>query len=312
MNTFDPSYGYDLSTLLAVEAPIAPEGFADFWRGCFEKTQKLKPLPEMKHTGRQVGAFDLYDLTFQSTNEITIHGWVLLPTENPVNKVLVIGHGYGGCNAPNGQVPLLDCAYVYLCYRGLSRSRIEGIPDAPNYHVLYNIHDRDQYIMRGCVEDTWLAVSAATVLFPDAKDHIGFMGISFSGGIGALALPWDARIRKAHLEVPTFGHQRLRVTLPSLGSAGAVQGFYANHPDVLNTLDFYDAAIAARYIQVPVHIAAALADGYVAPPGQFAIYNSLSADRDLFVLEKGHAQYPNHAQQQADLLTKLSTFFADL
>lgn len=309
---FDTSYGYDLSTLLSVEAPPAPKGFADFWRGCYEKAQQHDPLPEIKQTGRQVGAFDLYDLTFQSTNAVTINGWVLMPTVKPVTKVLIVGHGYGGCDAPNGHVPLLDCAYVYLCYRGLARSRIAGIPEAPNHHVLYNIHDRDQYILRGCVEDTWLAVSAAAALFPTAKAHIGLMGISFSGGIGALALPWDGRIKKAHLEVPTFGHQRLRVTLPSLGSAGAVTDFYADHPDVLNTLDFYDAAIAARYIQVPVHIAAALADGYVAPPGQFAIYNSLGKARDLFVLEQGHAQYANAEQQQADLHNKLTKFFAEL
>lgn len=308
----DPSHRYDLSALLAVDAPPAPDGFADFWRNCFEKSQQLDPLPNLKHTGQTVGGFELFDLTFQSTNGVMISGWVLIPPEKPVNKVIIVGHGYGGCDAPNGSVPLLDCAYVYLCYRGLGRSRIDGIPEAPNYHVLYNILDRDQYIIRGCVEDTWLAASAATALFPSAKGHIGFMGISFSGGIGALALPWDTRIQKAHLEVPTFGHQRLRVTLPSLGSAGAVQGFYAHHSEVLNTLDFYDAAIAARYSKIPVHIAAALADGYVAPPGQFAIYNSLNDMRDLFVLEKGHAQYANAEQQQADLRNKLTKFFAEL
>lgn len=308
----DTSDVYDLAQLLTVEAPPAPDGFADFWRTAFEKVQQLNPVPEIKHTGRQVGAFELHDLSFKSTNDVMIYGWVLIPTVKPVNKVIIVGHGYGGCDVPNGDVPLLDCAYVYLCYRGLARSRIAGIPESPNYHVLYNIHDRDQYIMRGCVEDTWLAVSAAAALFPAAKAHIGFMGISFSGGIGALALPWDTRIQKAHLEVPTFGHQQLRLTLPSLGSAGAVQDFYKQHAEVLNILDFYDAAIAARFIEVPVHIAAALADGYVTPPGQFAIYNALTADQDLFVLEKGHAQYANYAQEQTALLTKLSTFFMDL
>jgi len=307
-----PNERDDLAMLLAIEAPPTPDGFADFWRNCFEKSQQLDPLPNLKHTGQTVGGFELFDLTFQSTNGVMISGWVLIPSEKPVNKVIIVGHGYGGCDAPNGNVPLFDCAYVYLCCRGLGQSRVEGVPKAPNGHVLYNIHDRDQYILRGCVEDTWMAVSAVIALFPSAQSHIGLMGISFSGGIGALALPWDARIQKAHLEVPSFGHQRLRVTVPSLGSASAVQAFYAQHPEVLTILDFYDAAIAARFVQVPVHIAAALEDAYVTPAGQFAIYNSLASARDLFVLEKGHAQYLNQAQQQADLLTKLTYFFADL
>lgn len=313
MYPFDPSYGHTLSTLLEVDAPQTPEDFSTFWQHCFEKTQRLEPQPQIKQSGRSVGDFTLYDLTFHSTDGIIIQGWVLVPISQPVNKVMIVGHGYGGCDEPNGNVPLLDCAYLYLCYRGISRSRIKGIPDNPNYHVLYNIHDRDQYIMRGCVEDTWMAVSAAEKLFPLAKEHIGLMGISLSGGLGALAVPWDKRIKKAHLHVPTFGHQRLRLTLPSLGSANAVQKFYAQHPELLSqTLDYYDAAIAAQYIKIPVHVAAALADPYVAPPGQFAIYNNLVSERTLFVLEKGHAQYPNDKKEQAALMASLTDFFATM
>jgi cephalosporin-C deacetylase len=310
MTQFDPSYGYTLSTLLDVESPQRSDEFSDFWRHCFDEAIQVAPLPELKHTGRTIGEFELFDLAFRSTNDVTIQGWVLVPSSKPINLVLVVGHGYGGCDEPNGIVPLSDCAYIYLCYRGISRSRLHGIPEDPNYHVLYNIDHRDKYIIRGCVEDTWLAVSAAEVLFPAAKENIGYMGISFSGGIGALALPWDARIKKAHLHVPTFGHQPLRLKLPSFGSARAVQKFHKHHPGVEETLQFYDAATAASYSAIPVHIAAALADPFVAPPGQFAIYNNLSSEKALFVLERGHSDYPNYQHEQDALLNELAVFFS--
>jgi len=312
MKQFDPSYGYNLSSFLEVGTPEAPDDFSQFWQSCFEKSQQVDAAPSLHYTGRNVGDFQLHDLSFQSTDKVTIKGWALIPTAKPIRRVLIVGHGYGGCDQPNCNVPLLDCAYLFICYRGISCSRIQGIPEDPNYHVLYNIHDKEQYIIRGCVEDTWMAVSAAEKLFPSAKTHIGFMGISFSGGIGALALPWDKRIKQAHLQVPTFGHQPLRLKLPSWGSARAVQNFYKKHPNVTETLRYYDAAIAAGYAEIPVHIAAALADPVVAPPGQFSIYNSLRSDKQLFVLEQGHSDYPNNDKEQAALLLELSDFFADL
>ncbi len=312
MTQFDPSYGYTLSTLLQVESPQDSDEFSLFWRDCFDKAREVQPLPEIKHTGRTVGDFELYDLAFHSTDNITIKGWVLIPCSKPINQVLVVGHGYGGCEEPNGIVPRQDCAYIYLCYRGISRSRLDGIPEDPNYHVLYNIDHRDKYIIRGCVEDTWSAVSAAEVLFPSAKQQIGYMGISFSGGVGALALPWDARIKKAHLHVPTFGNQPLRLKLPSFGSARAIQKFHKQNPSVEETLHYYDAAIAMGYSDIPIHIAAALADPFVAPPGQFAIYNNVASEKALFVLERGHSDYPNYQHEQDVLLNELSVFFSTM
>jgi len=42
----------------------------------------------------------------------------------------------------------------------------------------------------------WLAVSAMLSLFPHLAGHLGYLGVSFAGGIGALALAWESRISK--------------------------------------------------------------------------------------------------------------------
>jgi len=64
------------------------------------------------------------------------------------------------------------------------------------------------------------------------------MGISFGGGIGALAVPWEPRIAPGHLNVPTFGHQSLRLQLPTTGSGSAVQTFARRHVHVAETLAY--------------------------------------------------------------------------
>ena len=102
----------------------------------------------------------------------------------------------------------------------------------PVWHVLHNIQDRDRYVFRGCVEDVWLSVSSLIQLFPEVAGRIGYLGISFGGGIGTIALASDKRVSKGHVNVPSFGNQLLRLTLPSFGSAGSVQVFAKKHPGV--------------------------------------------------------------------------------
>lgn len=308
----DPSQFFQERDLLEIEAPAVPADFEAYWRSRYLTAIQQHPRPEIRHTGRQQNEFEVYDLQFQSTDGVSIGGWVTIPTSHPVRRVLIVGHGYGGCPEPGDNLPLRDAAYVWPCLRGLGRSAIDGVPQDPYYHVQFNLDDRDSYILGGCVEDLWLAVSVAEKLFPASRNRIGLMGISFSGGIGVLAAAWDDRVRMLHVEVPTFGNHELRMTLPSWGSAKALQDFSRKHPDVLKTLSWFDAAIAAQFVQVPTHVAAALHDPFVAPPGQFAIYNALNCERDLFVLEQGHSEYANQETQQQELLEKLKGLFSKL
>jgi len=89
-----------------------------------------------------------------------------------------------------------------------------------------------------------------------------------------------------------------------------VQQFYCQHKkQTLKVLRYYDAAIAAKRIVQPIHCALAVFDPCVAPPGQFAIYNALSCEKRLFLLEAGHHSYPNQTKQETELLTELYSFF---
>ena len=80
----------------------------------------------------------------------------------------------------------------------------------------------------------------------------------------------------------------------------------------LKVLRYYDAATAAQHIRIPMHCACAKFDPYVAPPGQFAIYNALPDEKQLYVLDAGHYAYTKQAQQQRELLAELDAFFAPL
>lgn len=310
---FDPSYGYGLDELLAVGAPEEPEDFAPNWKVWRKKALNVSPRPRLQDTGKDAADWRVFEITFRSTGGTRIGGWLLLPRSGPVRRGFVVGHGYGGREGPDLHLPFSDAALLFPCARGISRSRHSKISGDPMFHVLHDIQRVDRYVMRGCVEDFWISVTGLLRLFPELAGRLGYLGISFGGGVGVMAMAWEDRVQKVHVNVPSFGNQALRLQLPSVGSAAAVQAFERRHPGVVeHTLAYYDAATAARYLRQPTHCALALADPFVAPPGQFAIHNAIPGEKQLFVLEAGHMEYAGAEDQETQLLQELDLFFSDL
>ncbi|MCF7985328.1 MAG: acetylxylan esterase [Thiohalocapsa sp.] len=309
---FDPSYGDDLDALLRIEPPPAPADFAANWQQRYRAALHVDPAPQLSRSADDRPGFVVHELAYSSTDDFPIRGWLLVPERKIPTRALIYGHGYGGIERPDFTLPYDDAVYVIPCFRGLCRSARAPISTDPWWHVLHDIDKPDRYILRGCVEDIWTAVSALLCLYPWLAGRIGYLGISFGGGVGALALAFEPRIARGHLNVPTFGHHPLRQTLPTTGSGASVQEFVREHVHTAVTLAGYDAAVAARHIAQPMHLALALFDPVVPPPGQFAIYNALPGERELFVLCAGHFAYPQQPRQERALLSELRRFFAPL
>jgi cephalosporin-C deacetylase len=145
---------------------------------------------------------------------------------------------------------------------------------------------------------------------PETAARLDYLGTSFGGGIGALALPWDSRFTAGHLEVPSFGHHPLRIGLPCSGSGESVRRHVAAHPEAKLVLACFDAAVAASHLRIPMHIAAAVFDPAVPPAGQFAIYHAIPDPRKkLHVLAAGHHEFPGLPRQAAALESEVRAFF---
>ena len=310
---FDPTYNYSIDQLLAVKPPKEPRDFDAFWQARYSKALSVDPQPQTKIVCENKQGWRVFEISYTSTDNFLVRGWLLLPNTGVIKRGFVIGHGYGGRDAPDFHLPFKDAALLFPCFRGLSLSAQPTISSEPGWHVLHNINQPDRDILGGCVDAVWLGVSTLLQLFPHVQGHLAYLGISFSGGIGALALAWEKRIARGHLNLPTFGHHPLRLRLPTLGSTRSLQQFYKNHKkQTLKVLRYFDAVTAAKRISIPIHCACAVFDPFVAPPAQFAIYNALPGSKELFVLMEGHHSYPEQKQQEQALITELDAFFAPL
>jgi len=308
--SFDPTYSYTLEQLLSVDAPHEPKDFEEFWIKRYHRAIATEPRPKMQSAGRERHKWIEHQFSYQSTDSIQIGGWCLKPMKGTVERVMVILHGYGGRDVPDFHWEFKNTALLFPCLRGMGRSLHPQIPANSMAHVVHDIQDPNRYVHGGCVDDVWLAVSAALCLFPQAEGRVGLIGSSFGGGIGALALAWDRRIDRAHFSVPSFGNHPLRLTLTTTGSGAAVQAFHKRNPQAVEgTLGYYDAAVAARRIKVPVHFGCALFDPAVAPPGQFAIHNAVPDNKELFVLRAGHFDYLGNDEDEQAMLRDVHQFF---
>lgn len=310
---FDPTYGYRWDDLLRVEPPPLPPDFDSFWAGRYTRACAVAPVPELREVSRDARGRRHYDVSFRSTDGVKIGAVLVLPAEGAPRQGIVVGHGYGSGDEIDSTLPFLQSALLFPWCRGLGRSRWPGIPDTPAAHVIHGIASPQTYVLGGCVEDLWVAVGVLAVLFPDLCNRLGYIGTSFSGGLGMLALAQDARLRRAVVVVPTFGHHPLRLTLPTVGSAASVQGYARGHPEVLaTTLAYYDAAAAAHRVTQPVLCACAQFDPAVAPPGQFAVYKGLAGPKYLLPLSAGHFEdYPGANEEHQIVTQTLADFFAE-
>ncbi|WP_405612826.1 acetylxylan esterase [Streptomyces sp. NBC_01508] len=305
---FDPAYGRTLDELLDIPAPAPQDGFDAYWQDRLDGCRIL-------------------GVSYTSVGGLRLGGWLVLPSQGAAEHGFVIGHGYGGRQEPGADVPLPlpRSAAILPCVRGMgSRSRRPGIPGEAAGHVLHGIESRGTYVIGDCVADLWCAALALLELVPELRAGSGpasegmpgggarlrYVGESFGGGLGALALPRDDRFDTGQSTVPTFGNHPSRVTLPCVGSGEAVRAYREEHPEVMDVLTYFDAATAASRIGVPMMVAPALFDPAVPPPGQFAVYHALPEPCELHVLRAGHFEYVGEGADTAALAEARRGFFA--
>ncbi|MEW2010646.1 acetylxylan esterase [Microbacterium sp. NPDC078814] len=294
--TFDGSYGRTEADLRAVRPVPAPHGFADRWRRWRREAAAVDAAPVVLSTSEEHGR-RMSVVEHAGVDGVRLRAWVVEPLDGPPRAGVVHGHGYGGRDAADlARVPD-DVAAIYPVARGLGVLNAGiGAPEPTPEHVLAGIDDPERYVLGLCARDLWLAADVLVSVVGALPLY--YVGESFGGGIGALALPWDDRFVGATLIVPSFGQYDERLAVPCLGSGETVRQHVLRHPEAREVLRWFDSSTAIGFTEVPVRVEAALWDQYVPPQGQFAVAAGARA-LDLAVLPAGHAEYPGSAEVTA-------------
>ncbi len=307
---YDPSYGFDLEGLLKIAPPKPFPEFERFWRETYSLARETESKLEFGGGSEILDGHEIREVSFRTYDGRKIGGWLAVPIEETPVCAVVQSHGYGGRPSPTIESGALPAIRLLYCTRGFDRSKMDDIPGIACEHVLHGIESRERYVLRGCAADIWAAVGALLAHAPEFEGRLHYSGASFGGGIGALAIPWEERVARCHLGVPTFGNHPFRLQVPCCGSGEDVRRYSKAHPGVSEVLRYFDAAIAASYLRIPTLVACALFDPAVPPPGQFSVYNAIPGPKELFVEPAGHFDYPEAEATNAALRERLNRWFS--
>lgn len=275
---FDPSYGWTEERLEVASFDAAePEGYDAFWLSTHQQAMAdTAGSPEVGPDSREREGFVVRELRFTTLGGVKVGGWLCIPVAGTPVRVELRTHGYGG----DIIVPVdldTNAVTLQLCLPGfaLSGGSSQAFSGECARHVLTGIEMPGTYSHRFCVAAVWSAVQVLSELEATRGLPVHYLGWSFGGGIGTLAVPWEPRIRTAELGQPTFGWHPFRLRHPCTGSGESVRRYWQNHPELRlqmeRTLSFHEAVFASRRIRIPVLFVLSMFDPSVPPPGQFAV-----------------------------------------
>ena len=309
---FDPTYGFSPESLFAFQCDQAtPPDFASFWRETYAECRATEMVSPTLVGEETMDSWKVRVIQFSTLGGFRIGAWLVIPENTgPITRGVVMGHGYGGRSEPDLAMAATDqeepTALLFPCAPGFHLSRVdeEIPPNDSSQHVVCGIESREDYVLRVCVAALWTSASVLLREIPSIGKNLHLRGGSFGGGLGALALPWEDRFVTGELGEPTFGCHPFRLRHRCLGSGESVRQLWQRNPSIAETLPYYDAAIAARFIAKPTLYNLSLADPSVPPPGQFAVANATPAShRRILTHRFGHISwtYPEQVQERAEL-----------
>jgi cephalosporin-C deacetylase len=314
---FDPTYGYTESQMLAIEPPLPNDDFEAFWRGKFAAALDVPTNVSLAPYRGSVARDDvsIEEINFDALGlngapPVRIGGWLVRPRHVAPTRLEVQGHGYGGREAPEAGGRNEAVARLQVCKRGFHRSLQSDLPaNDSSKHVVAGIESRETYVHLGNAADIWAGVKVLSEMYPHLAHMLDYSGGSFGGGIGALATPWDDRVRRVFIDVPSFGNHPLRLRCQCNGSGEAVRQLHLSGHDVTGVLHYFDSAITARFMNKPTLVGCARFDPAVPPPGQFSVYNAIPCEKKLVARDGGHFEYPRLARDQVELARAAREWF---
>ena len=280
---------YTEKQLLAIRGEEPVQGFEEFWRKQYERAVNCKLDYTVEgEVWSPYSNIKIYRVSFISCDGFKIGMWVSRPEKSCGGHINI--HGYTNEIRPHAPQDL-SLSTAVPCVPGLGISMCKEVPWQLQYHAAYGFEDPEKYVIISGVRNIWMSISILIDMFPDVKDNITCSGGSLGGAMGALSVPWDARIKAAELSVPTLGGRIMMEYLGKPTDPSYVRAMKAQESESnMRTFDLCNAASAARYIRVPVLVTPAICDNNVPPPGQFAVANSIPEEcRILRIREVGHA-----------------------
>ncbi|MDB4901606.1 MAG: hypothetical protein JWQ63_887 [Mucilaginibacter sp.] len=268
-----------------------PNDFDSFWQTAKDELAKVKPefkmteKPELEKPNRKV-----YLVEMKSLDNITIRGWLTEPDSKSKNKKFPVLLGLPGYQVTIS--PMLgeddDLAIFTIDVRGQGLSRDVISPRKDDF-IIYNIEDRNKYVMRGVIMDCIRCIDFIYSRPELRHDNIIVSGGSMGGFLTIATAGLDNRVTLCSTQNPIMSD------IYNLDGAvewplNTMKKFVKIKPGltfkkVLDNLQYYDCKNFATTIKCPVLMGIGLLDPYVPPNNAYAVYNNIPGKKKMMAFK---------------------------
>ncbi len=291
-----------------------PENFDRFWR---EAKAELIRIPiDAKLEEVEVldpGDAKRYKLSLASVNGSRVYGWLHLPEgKGPFPTVLSIpGSGIGRTGRFAGFTEA-GIAVLAIEVHGLEPREQEIIGAAQwirpatdeteyfaklqngllaGYHS-FGIEDPYRYYHRRTLQSAMRALDYLHARKDVDPNKIIVFGGSQGGGLSLLTAAIDKRVDAVVATVPAFCNNASRED--------------SHIPHIARTMSYYDAALAARLIEVPALIGVGFIDGTCRPANVYSAYNNIKGPKRIEnFYQMGHGSPPEWRAQTINWILEI-------
>ncbi len=295
-DTIKTVFGY--KPLLIKTASHKPDDFDQFWEDSRKELNAIDPDYTVEYNKElSTPTHKLYNVSFQSLNNVTVHSWLSIPRLRGNYPVMVVMPGY-----KQKVKPFFAEDQAIFCV--LVRNTNDLIKAGKNLNdenefCIFNIANREDFIYRGVIMD---CLRSMDFIFSHAEIGLDIKRVFLSGGSqgGALSLitaSLDHRIAICETENPIFCDFYNYYGIASAKTPNEFPFVYYTKTKIpwnklMSVLSYYDVQNFVPNIYCPCMFAIGTRDPIAPPTCIFAAYNKLPKKTkrisEINVLDIGH------------------------
>lgn len=294
----------------------APQDLDAFWTDVLAETRE-KPLSGTRQAmATPLQGVAAYDVVYEGIDGTPIHGIYLVPEFMGKDQYpcVVYYHGYTGSRGMPEHFAhylLAGLAVFSIDIRGQGGETGDLAPlegGKTRGWVTRGITDPHKSYYKSYITDAIRAVDWVLEQPEVDPARVGVAGGSQGGGLAIIVSAVGCRHSFAVADIPNLCYVDWAV-FNTTGSLTEVADYIGRYPEqmetALDTLSYFDNAVLADRIRIPVLVSVGLKDTVCPPEAVFAAYNRIESEKQIEIFPShGHATGPKHVRTVLEFIRK--------
>ena len=291
-----------------------PENFDSYWDSALAEMEEIEPKIELKEAAYYHPAVECFDLWFTGTKQARVYAKYARPKgKTGPSPALLFFHGYAGKSSEWTNI----CAWAsagfcvaFLDVRGQGGKSqdVGGVKgNTLHGHIIRGLDSKspDDLFFRDVFLDTALLAKIVSSFDEVDENRLGAKGGS-QGGALTLACAALSNIKAAAADYPFLSdYQRVWEMDLALNSYVELKEYFRHfdpmhkrEKEIFTRLGYIDIQHLASRITGKVQMYTGLMDQICPPSSQFACYNKIPTEKEVFIYpDFAHENLPGHEDQ---------------